>query len=177
MVIVTNANNQVVGVFSGNGAGLTNLSLPVANLIGTLAAGQIPSLDASKIASGTSAFSYGASQKSWLDVFWNAVNVTPGTQYFLAFNAGGQLQDMNAYAAPGNAYANGSSLYQNYPGGADTSPYVNGYPNDDTAFREYASTAPVATPEPASMVLMATGLIGVVGIARRRRIGSNSAEV
>jgi hypothetical protein len=53
VIILTNANNQIIGVISGNGAGLTNLSVPVASLVGTLLAGQIPSLDAAKITSGT----------------------------------------------------------------------------------------------------------------------------
>ena len=132
---------------------------------------------ANKLASGTTAYRFGASEKSWVDVFWDAVAVTPGTQYFLAFTAGGELQGMNVYGTAGNVYADGSFLYQNYNGGIDTSPYLNGYPDEDTSFREFASTAVVATPEPAGMVLMATGLIGVVGVARRRRIRCDSAAV
>lgn len=123
---------------------------------------------ATKLASGTTAYSFATYQKSWLDVFWNAVAVTPGSQYFLAFTAGGQPGTMGVYGAGGNVYPGNYFLYQNYNGGSDTSPYVNGYPNDDTAFREYASTAVVASPEPASVVLMATGLLSVIGIARRR---------
>jgi hypothetical protein len=39
--------------FVGSGAGLTNLSVPVANLVGTLNTAQMPPLDASQITSGT----------------------------------------------------------------------------------------------------------------------------
>ena len=126
---------------------------------------------ASMLASGTTPYSFTQYQQGWLDVFWNAVVVTPGTQYFLAFTAGGRPGTVDVYGAAPNPYPGGFFLYQNYNGGIDTSPYVNGYPNDDLAFREYASTAPpvVSTPEPASMMLMATGLAGVIGVARRRR--------
>jgi hypothetical protein len=126
-------------------------------------------LGASMLASGTTAYSFAGYQKSWVDVFWNPVAVTSGTPYFLAFTAGGQPGTMAVYGYGGNPYAAGYFVYQNYNGGTHTSPYVNGYPNDDLAFREYASTAVVATPEPASMMLMATGLAGVIGARRRRK--------
>ena len=53
VVSATNVANVIVGAFTGSGAGLTNLSVPVANLVGTLATAQIPSLDAAKITTGT----------------------------------------------------------------------------------------------------------------------------
>ena len=51
VTVATNANNQFAGVFTGDGAGLTNL--PAAVFSGTLTAAQIPALDATKIATGT----------------------------------------------------------------------------------------------------------------------------
>ena len=52
-VALLNTSNTYTGSFVGNGVGLTNLAVPTGNLVGTLAAGQIPSLDATKIATGT----------------------------------------------------------------------------------------------------------------------------
>ena len=46
-------SNTVTGAFTGNGAGLTNVSVFVANLLGVLAPAQVPGLDAAKITSGT----------------------------------------------------------------------------------------------------------------------------
>ena len=51
LVRATNVGNQFAGNVSGNGAGLTNL--PATSLTGALAPAQIPSLNASKITSGT----------------------------------------------------------------------------------------------------------------------------
>jgi hypothetical protein len=50
VTIATNANNQIAGIFSGNGNGLTNI-LP-ASVTGAFSPQQIPNLDASKITSG-----------------------------------------------------------------------------------------------------------------------------
>ena len=52
-LVATNGSNRISGVFTGNGAGLTNLSVPTASLVGSLTAGQIPGLDASKVTTGT----------------------------------------------------------------------------------------------------------------------------
>ncbi|NBV22696.1 MAG: hypothetical protein EBS05_12370 [Proteobacteria bacterium] len=51
MVVATNGSNQLMGSFSGNGSGLTNV--PPAAVTGVFNPAQIPPLDSAKITSGT----------------------------------------------------------------------------------------------------------------------------
>ena len=125
---------------------------------------------ATLLASGTSAYSLGAYQQSMIDVFWSAVAVAPGAQYFLTVNAPGTLGDLYTTWATPNTYAGGGVWYQNYSGGVDTSPYTNFYSGSGSLTFEEFSATPVTTPEPASIALVATGLAGVFSVARRRRI-------
>lgn len=118
---------------------------------------------ATMLASGSTAYSITGT--SMLDVFWSAVGVTPGTEYFLAVNAGNS-QLISLYSA--NTYADGQAHY-NYDSVDPTSPYTCCGGSYDLGFEEFATSAVVATPEPASTALIATGLIGVFGAVRRRR--------
>jgi hypothetical protein len=77
----------------------------------------------------------------------------------------------------GNGVMYADDLVNSYAGGdaiAD-SPYGSGSPNFTTGYdggfvATYTTTPPVtATPEPASMALMATGIASVAGWARRRK--------
>jgi hypothetical protein len=54
VAILTNANNVLKGTFAGNGAGLTNLTVPAANLTGIVPLAQLPTAVVTNNASGVS---------------------------------------------------------------------------------------------------------------------------
>ena len=117
---------------------------------------------ASEVASGSTLFSLAAGQRTMVDVFWSAVAVNPGTQYFLAMNAPGQGNNLVTWASTGNQYANGGGWANSSANDRGTYSDFGGFGYDVT-FEEFSTTAP----EPTSLVLVATGVVLVA--SRRRR--------
>ncbi|MEN9676593.1 MAG: hypothetical protein RIS76_2489 [Verrucomicrobiota bacterium] len=131
-LVATNGSNRISAIFSGNGAGLTNLSVPTASLVGSLTAGQIPGLDASKVTSGTLAdarlgggIARSADVTSAINTVSNVLgNRLTGTNDLLA----AQIQALTVQvaaltAAVGSGSGGGSSLL---PGAT----FVSGNPAD-----------------------------------------------
>ena len=122
---------------------------------------------ATMLAGGTATFSLAGREATFTDVFWTAVAVTPGDQYFLAFKStylgGYELE----FSYTGDSYTAGNAFYNNSNVQSDPW-YGYGY---ELSFREYSSAAAVVTPEPTSLTLFVIGLVGVgaAGRVRTRR--------
>ncbi len=94
---------------------------------------------------------------NWVDVFWTPFSVTPGTTMYLVFTEATYPYLMGV----------AGDLYNPYPHGQT---YANtgyeSFPDFDYAFRTYAESNNTV-PEPGTMLLFASGLLGLVGIKRR----------
>ena len=127
----------------------------------------------------TSALTSGVSGNALRSFAFNTggIAVTAGTKYFAFVDASDYTPPSGTSAAMGSdytaaPYAGGEFCYNNGINGnfSNTQTVSWACGKSDIAFTaSFSNAAVVATPEPATLVLLGSGLLGVIGISRRKR--------
>jgi len=114
--------------------------------------------------SGMESITLAANESRWIDLLFAPYEITPGSSLFFAVtgpSAGFQVYDY--FNPTGATYASGQAYLENAAGNQASPAY-------DLTFRTWTTLAePVTAPEPASLTLLVTGLIGIGGAMRPRR--------
>lgn len=127
----------------------------------------LPQNGGTQLAFGSAAYSLGANGQSMFDAYWPTVAVTPGTSYFLQITSAPNASNASVWDMfAANVYPGGQAYLDADGSGPGTN--VNGNSGFDVTFEEFQET-PTGAPEPASLVLIATGLVGVASVRRRMK--------